>query len=53
MVIERSIMNLYESVPFAAEDLPDYAVRLFDFITEATGIVRRIYGNAGQALQRC
>ncbi len=41
-VIERSIMNLYESVPFTAEDLPDYAVRLFDFITSNPNPVRLV-----------
>ncbi len=41
-VIERSIMNLYESVPFTAEDLPDYAARLFDFITANPNPVRLV-----------
>ena len=41
-VIERSIMNLYESVPFTAEDLPAYAVRLFDFITANPNPVRLV-----------
>jgi len=39
-VLERHLKDVYDSVPFTPEDLPDYAARLFDFSMEHPDLIR-------------